>query len=344
MKTFDTPVLREVLKRTGNSIYLRTPLSQRNPGGNDVKLAIVGFIVLLVTVKLHVITVMLAASSVLVPLVTYLFMNRIAAYVERMSYADSREKTSHDAGLISLLMTHSAFLIRYGFINLLLMSLYAMEPVYLIASWLINSALLGKEFFKLISQRHMTPPEAERLAKSHQSTVQLVGGMIMAIAAIPLVGFLAPFIGIILMVHLLHVLRGRPVEHFEQTSREAPAQFGKHRTQFTRAAESYQRAGNPDGPEPVYGDYKPYDIPQPYTAPPRTKSDIPYELLDEIAAPPAKASLPEPAYGKYEPATPKQVERGTRANTSREISTASGRSLPTTKRYPEKYSHIVKKK
>lgn len=87
-------------------------------------------------------------------------------------------------------------------------------PVYLILIFtvvgplilflVLNSYLLGREFFELVAVRHFLPQDARRIRRANRDSVFLAGGLITVMFMIPFVNLLAPIVGVALMVHVFH--------------------------------------------------------------------------------------------------------------------------------------------
>ena len=55
---------------------------------------------------------------------------------------------------------------------------------------------------ELTALRHLAPPEAERLRKSHSSQIWVAGTLISILSVVPIADLVAPLFGTALMVHL----------------------------------------------------------------------------------------------------------------------------------------------
>lgn len=90
--------------------------------------------------------------------------------------------------------------------NLVALLLLFIPGVNLIAFFLVNGYLLGREFFEFAAMR-FRPPEEARLFRSKHATTVLLGGLaIAAFLAIPVVNLLTPLFAAGLMVHLHKLL------------------------------------------------------------------------------------------------------------------------------------------
>lgn len=93
-------------------------------------------------------------------------------------------------------------------LNLLLLPFYLLPFVNIVAYYVLNGYLLGKEFFRVVAGRHMTPQDARLHWTTHRITLTLAGIVVAFGATIPVVNLICPVWAIVLMTHLLH--RSKP--------------------------------------------------------------------------------------------------------------------------------------
>jgi CysZ protein len=86
--------------------------------------------------------------------------------------------------------------------NLIALFLLFIPGVNLVAFFVVNGYLLGREFFEFAAMRYRPPAEARLFRSKHASTVLLAGLLIAAFLAIPIVNLLTPLFAAGLMVHL----------------------------------------------------------------------------------------------------------------------------------------------
>lgn len=86
--------------------------------------------------------------------------------------------------------------------NLIALFLLFIPGVNLVAFFVVNGYLLGREFFEFAAMRYRSPQEARLFRAKHASTVLLAGLLIAAFLAIPIVNLLTPLFAAGLMVHL----------------------------------------------------------------------------------------------------------------------------------------------
>jgi len=90
--------------------------------------------------------------------------------------------------------------------NLIALFLLFIPGVNLVAFFLVNGYLLGREFFEFAAMRYRTPAEARLFRAKHASTVLIAGLLVAAFLAIPIVNLLTPLFAAGLMVHLHKML------------------------------------------------------------------------------------------------------------------------------------------
>lgn len=133
-------------------------------------------------------------------LVASLFVDDIAAEVERLHYpADAPGKAlpivrASFEGLKTALLAVLIYLVALP--TLLIAGLG------LVVFFLATAFLLSREYFELAAMRFRTPEEAKALRKRHAGMVFAAGLLIAAFVAIPIVNLATPLFGMALMVHL----------------------------------------------------------------------------------------------------------------------------------------------
>lgn len=86
--------------------------------------------------------------------------------------------------------------------NIVALFLLFIPGVNLVAFFLVNGYLLGREFFEFAAMRFRSPQEARQFRAKHALTVFLAGLVIAAFLAIPIVNLLTPLFAAGMMVHL----------------------------------------------------------------------------------------------------------------------------------------------
>jgi CysZ protein len=97
------------------------------------------------------------------------------------------------------------FTLRALFLNILVLPLY-LFGIGFIVSVLLNSYLLGREFFESAAGYHMGKPEAKAVGQKHKGAVYGGGLVITLMTLVPMVNLFVPVFAIVWMVHVYHGL------------------------------------------------------------------------------------------------------------------------------------------
>lgn len=129
-----------------------------------------------------------------------LFVDDIAEIVEREDYpADPRGQA---------LATFPALVISLKFVglvivgNVLALFLLLVPGINLIAFFVVNGYLIGREYFEFAAMRFRSEAEAKALRRDNAGVVFMGGLVIAGFLAIPLVNLLTPLFAAAFMVHL----------------------------------------------------------------------------------------------------------------------------------------------
>lgn len=139
-----------------------------------------------------------------------LYQDEIAEKVESADYPS--DPPGRAMPLIPSIILSLKFLGVVILGNLFALILLLVPGINIVAFFLVNGYLIGREFFEFAAMRFAPPAEARLLRKAHGGTVFLAGLVIAGVLAIPIVNLLAPIFGTVLMVHLHKRLTGsRPL-------------------------------------------------------------------------------------------------------------------------------------
>lgn len=141
---------------------------------------------------------------VLVVLLAGIFQEAVIRRVEQADYPDHARSGEPDfwadAG-------HDiVFAMRALFLNLLVLPLYFVG-IGFVVSIVLNSYLLGKEFFVGAAGYHLGKPEAALLVRTHRKTVYGGGFVITLLTLVPVINLFMPILATVWMVHVYHGLR-----------------------------------------------------------------------------------------------------------------------------------------
>lgn len=156
------------------------------------------------------ITLALAMALLIAPvtaLIAGLFLDDVAEVVERRDYpSDAPGKAMPFAAAMKSSVRFLGVVIVGNIVALFLLFI---PGVNLIAFFLVNGYLLGREFFEFAAMRFRSPDEARQFRVKHAFTVLLAGLVIAVFLAIPLLNLLTPLFAAGMMVHLHKLISRR---------------------------------------------------------------------------------------------------------------------------------------
>ncbi len=133
-------------------------------------------------------------------LIAGLFLDDVAEVVEKRDYPADPPGRALPLGQAMLGSIKFLGVVLVG--NLVALFLLFIPGINLVAFFLVNGYLLGREFFEFAAMRFRTPAEARAFRSKHSSTVFIAGLLIACFLAIPIVNLLTPLFAAALMVHL----------------------------------------------------------------------------------------------------------------------------------------------
>jgi uncharacterized protein involved in cysteine biosynthesis len=92
-------------------------------------------------------------------------------------------------------------------LNLLALPLYFVPIMNLLAFYLLNGYLLGREYVELVAARHLPPGDVRFFRRRHRLKLFGAGITIAFLLTVPVVNLLTPVIATVFMVHVFHGLR-----------------------------------------------------------------------------------------------------------------------------------------
>jgi CysZ protein len=140
-------------------------------------------------------------------LVAGFFLDDVAERVERESYP--ADPSGRPLPLAPALLDAARLALLSLGVNLLALLFLFVPGVNLVAFFLANAFLLGREYFSLAAGRFRSVEEVRALRARHGGTVALAGLMVAACAAVPIVNLLTPMFGVTLMVHVHKAIAAR---------------------------------------------------------------------------------------------------------------------------------------
>ncbi|MEO9530567.1 sulfate transporter family protein [Roseibium sp.] len=136
-----------------------------------------------------------------------LFQDDIADIVDRKDYpGDSPGRALPFAQSVGQTLKFTGIVILGNLFALLLL---LVPGVNLVAFFLVNGYLLGREFFEFAAMRFMPPAEAKAFRKARGGTVFVAGLVIAGLLAVPILNLVTPIFATIFMLHLYKHLAAR---------------------------------------------------------------------------------------------------------------------------------------
>jgi len=154
---------------------------------------------------------LVAASIFLIPPVTSLiaglYLDDIAGQVERSAFPSDPPGRELPTAKSIWLAVRFFFVVLA--VNLVALFLLLIPGVNLIAFYVGNGYLLGREYFELAAMRHVSAVEAKRLRKSNRLTVLLCGLLIAGLASVPILNLVTPLFATGFMVRMYKRMTAR---------------------------------------------------------------------------------------------------------------------------------------
>ena len=92
-------------------------------------------------------------------------------------------------------------------LNLAMLTLLILGPLYFFAAWAVNGFLIGREYIEMVAFRRMSVPEVREFRLVRRGPIYRTGLVLALIATIPIVNLLLPFFGTAMMLHEYERLR-----------------------------------------------------------------------------------------------------------------------------------------
>ncbi|OWV66193.1 cysteine biosynthesis protein CysZ [Rhizobium sp. R339] len=140
-------------------------------------------------------------------LIAGLFLDDVADVIEKRDYPADAPGTAMPIGPAMASSVKFLGVVIAG--NIVALLLLLIPGVNLIAFFLVNGYLLGREFFEFAAMRFRPPQEARLFRAKHAPTVFLGGLAIALFLMIPFVNLLTPLFAAGMMVHLHKLISAR---------------------------------------------------------------------------------------------------------------------------------------
>jgi len=106
-------------------------------------------------------------------------------------------------------------------LNILVIPLYVFGIGFAV-SILLNSYLLGREFFESAAGYHLGKTDARALGLQHRKAMYGGGFVITVMAIIPFLNLFVPILAIVWMVHVYHLIRIQSLQRTQNNERRNP--------------------------------------------------------------------------------------------------------------------------
>jgi CysZ protein len=140
-------------------------------------------------------------------LVAALYLDDIAATVERQRFP--QDPPGRELPVAKSIGLALRFFFVVAAVNILALFLLLVPGINLIAFYVGNGYLLGREYFEMAAMRHMPPAEARSLRKANRGTVFVAGLIVAGLASVPILNFLTPLFATGFMVRMYKGLAAR---------------------------------------------------------------------------------------------------------------------------------------
>lgn len=133
-----------------------------------------------------------------------LFQDEIADIVDKKDYPGDRPGKALPFSQAVMQTIKFTGVVILG--NLFALFLLLIPGINLVAFFLVNGYLLGREFFEFAAMRFLPPAEAKAFRKARGGTVFLAGLIIAGLLAVPILNLVTPIFATIFMLHLFKLL------------------------------------------------------------------------------------------------------------------------------------------
>ncbi len=134
-----------------------------------------------------------------------IFMDQIASCVEARHYPNlpKAEKPPFLDNIISSIK----FLGVYAVINLCLMPLLFLGPLYLPIFYITNGYLISREYFEMAAHRHLSTMAARSIRKANKWQLLSLGIAVTFLLTIPVINLIIPVVAVSAIIHLSQAWR-----------------------------------------------------------------------------------------------------------------------------------------
>ena len=135
------------------------------------------------------------------------FLDDVAEIVEREDYPG--DPPGRGLPMTTAAVVSAKFLGLVVLGNILALFLLLVPFVNVVAFFVVNGYLIGREYFEFAAMRHRPEADARALRRRHRGTVFVAGLVIAALLSVPVLNLLTPLFAAAMMVHLHKAVSAR---------------------------------------------------------------------------------------------------------------------------------------
>lgn len=138
----------------------------------------------------------------LIPAFISVFVNKLAANIERREYVDRPQGLDLPFGPeLRMDLKFAAYAVL---LNVLALPVYFIPGLNLIIYYVLNAHLLGKQYFMMVARRQVGAAGIKPAIKQQRMMIYALGMVIVLCSTIPIFNLLAPAFATAIMVHAFH--------------------------------------------------------------------------------------------------------------------------------------------
>lgn len=135
------------------------------------------------------------------------FLDDVAEIVEQEDYPDDPPGKALPMTTAAIVSAKFLGLVIVG--NLFALLLLLIPGVNIVAFFVVNGYLIGREYFEFAAMRHRAEADAKALRRRYAGTVFAAGMVIALLLSVPLLNLLTPLFAAAMMVHLHKAVSAR---------------------------------------------------------------------------------------------------------------------------------------
>ncbi len=140
----------------------------------------------------------------IVHLVSGLYIERVIAAVEARHYPDL--PAARPLNTMATMDVAMRFLGALLIVNLLALPIYLIPIVGVVAFYLVNGYLLGREYFELVATRRLEPRQIDALRGANRARLLAAGLIITLLLSLPVINLVVPIVAAAAMVHMYQAM------------------------------------------------------------------------------------------------------------------------------------------